>query len=556
MNQDIARQRDAINFLSSRNQAMLSLCPGYGKCRVSLLALPDDVGTLLIVCPTIVLLHWKAEVAKWRPGLGRVQILKSSKTKIDMSAQVYVVAYGVMTNRMKKDAAGLPHPDALIIDEFHALKTPFSSRRGKMKGQRTRAGFRLFKLARIGYLLSGTPILNRPSELGTCLQAMGKIRVLKNFQATYCGGWQAPWGWVKDGKKPDVEGIKEMLSDIMFRRPASDLKMITAGRLDPRILELDQPVDRREKQFSKKDILKNPNTIAFEGLSELMRLSGIKKVPLAVQHIRDVLDAEQSVVVFCWHTDVALELQAKLGSYGVTLVTGASKNTAEAAKEFQDGDDRVCVANIIAGGVGVNLFKSSYVIFVEAPWNPSLLDQCISRCDRVGQTEVVRTDILTVHKSVDAHVLHHIINKDEIIEPVITPTGVGGMSKEIFTGRDDALLRVVEFRAEDLDISAEDWLAGVMYRGVGADEKPEPKPAKKKVTKKAAAKPKAKPEPEPEPEVTLDQVRDAMRNHMAKNGSDATRALLMDDFMANKLTDVPAEDFAKLVDALTTGYGK
>jgi len=170
---DIAKQRDAINFLQTRDFAMLSLCPGYGKCRVSLLALPDDVGRLIIICPTVVLLHWKAEIAKWRPGLGKVQIIKSSKDKIDLGARVHVVAYGVLTNRLKAGAAGMPEPDAVIVDEFHNIKTPYSNRRGKMKGQRTRATLRVWAQARIGYMLSGTPILNRPSELGVPLKAFG-----------------------------------------------------------------------------------------------------------------------------------------------------------------------------------------------------------------------------------------------------------------------------------------------------------------------------------------------------------------------------------------------
>lgn len=553
--QDIAKQRDAIDFLKSRDRAMLSLCPGYGKCRVSLLAIPKDAGKVLIVCPTVVLLHWKNEVAKWRPDMGGVQVIKTGKTVVDMSKQVFVVAYGVMTNRMKPGALGLPEPDVMIIDEFHALKTPYSNRRGKKKGQRTRAGFHLFKKARIGYLLSGTPILNRPSELGTSLQALGLIKQQRTFQAAYCGGWQAPWGWETDGKKPDVEGIIDLLAPVMFRRPASDLKMITAGRLAPRVIELDQPLYQQEKKFNKAEIAKNPNPIGFEGLSELMRLSGIKKVPLVVQHIEQVLECEESVVVFCWHTEVAEQIADKLSKHGVVLITGQTKDSGEAAEEFQNSDKRVVVANIVAGGVGINLFKSSYVIFAEAPWNPSLLDQCISRCDRVGQTEVVRTDILTVHKSVDAHILHHILNKDEVIESVITTTGVDNMSNT-FTGLDRSLLRVVEFRAQELGLDLDEWVTGAAHdpdAEVETKEVKEKPKAKAKVVKKA----KAKPEPEPEPEpVTLDQVRDAMRAHMNKHGSDATRELLLDDFSANKLTDVAPENFDKLIEALQVGYGK
>jgi hypothetical protein len=134
---------------------------------------------------------------------------------------------------------------------------------------------------------------------------LGVIKHLRAFETEYCGGWNAPWGWVSDGKNPDIEGIKKLLEPVMYRRPASDLKMFTAGRLKPRVLELDQPLHKQEKAFNKSDILKNPNPIAFEGLSELLVLSGIKKVKLCASHISNVLEMETNVVVFVNHTEVA-----------------------------------------------------------------------------------------------------------------------------------------------------------------------------------------------------------------------------------------------------------
>lgn len=537
----VARQAEAIEFLRGRDRAILSLCAGYGKSVCSLLALPDDVGILIIVCPNIVVRHWMAEVAKWRPSLGAVQWLKTSKTKVKPDTRVIIVTYGVLTNRMKPGGAAFPAPDAMIIDEFHALKTPYSKRNGKVKGQRTGATFNLMKSARIAYLLSGTPILNRPSELGTTLKAFGLIKNLRTFQAVYCAGWQAPWGWVKDGSNPDIEGLKELLEPVMFRRPASDLKNITAGRLPPRVLELDLPVDRWEKAFRLEEIEKNPNPLAFEGMSLLLKESGIRKAPLVAQHVADVLEMEECVVVFAWHKEVVRILAEKLDKHGVVTITGDTEDSGAAAEEFQTGDARVCVINI-AAGVGVNLWRSSYVIMAECPWNPSLLDQAISRCDRIGQENVVRVDICTVYKSVDAHILHHILNKESVIDSVITTTHVeeSEMSDKI-TGLDRSLLRTVEFRAEELGLSLEEWIVGAQY------DTPAEKPAKKKPASKTTKK---KPAPKPEPVVSLDDVRGKMRDYIGANGGDATRELL-GKFGANKLTDIAEADYAAVMKAMS-----
>jgi hypothetical protein len=211
-------------------------------------------------------------------------------------------------------------------------------------------------------------------------------------------------------------------------------------------------------------------------------------------------------------------------------------------------------------GVGVNLFKASYVVFVEAPWNPSILDQCISRCDRVGQTEVVRTDILTVHKSIDAHVLHHILTKDEIIESIITTSGDEDMSSTKFTGLDKALLRTVEFRAEELGLDLADWVIGASHDKHAEETPADPvqeteKPkAKKKVAKKVAPKPVPEPEPEPEPEeatLTIEDVRIAVRAYIDTEGGPATRKLLK-EFGADKLSDITEDRYEELLLAIET----
>ena len=547
----IAKQAEAIQYLKDHDKALLCLAAGYGKTPVTLMAMPDDFGQLVIVVPPVVLLHWQRQIAKFRPGLGRIQVLKSTKQKMDPAANITIISYGVLVNRTKLGGPGVPKPDVLVIDEGHWVKTWNKTVKGKKYGQRTGAVRHLAKAAKKLYILTATPIPNRCSELGVLLHMLGAIKHKRAFEAEYCSSWTAPWGYVADGSKPDIPGIHALLEPVMFCRGKEDLKDVAAGRLPPRVLELDLPVDKREKAFDKKEIVKNLNPVAFVGLSELMQKSGVKKVPLALSHITGILESEESVLVFAWHEEVMDLLCDGLKKYGVVRIDGKTKDKGAAAEEFQTGPARVAVLNYIAGGVGIDMFKSSYVCFAECPWPPGVLEQAICRADRTGQEEVVRVDILTINRSIDAHVIHTLIDKENIINRVITPTGVEEMSK-IFTGLDKSLLRAIEFRAEELELDLDEWIIGAQGQGgeKPADEDaPKPgKPAKKKVAKKKAAK-KVEPEPEEEEETTIDEVRLAMRKHMQKNGGPATREIL-EMFDAKKLSEVSAEEFDNLIEAL------
>jgi SNF2 family DNA or RNA helicase len=65
----------------------------------------------------------------------------------------------------------------------------------------------------------------------------------------------------------------------------------------------------------------------------------------------------------------------------------------------------VLVAQIQAGGVGLNIQAASVVIITEPQWNPAIEEQAIARAHRMGQVRRVDVHRLLAEDSVDQRIL-------------------------------------------------------------------------------------------------------------------------------------------------------
>ncbi len=70
---------------------------------------------------------------------------------------------------------------------------------------------------------------------------------------------------------------------------------------DPQVslITFDLANDKREQAFDADALMANPNALmAFEGLAEIMREAGMRKVKAASEFIDDLLQANEPVVVY------------------------------------------------------------------------------------------------------------------------------------------------------------------------------------------------------------------------------------------------------------------
>jgi len=401
-------QAQAISWLTSRPKAFVALEQGLGKTIISSAEL---VVPAIVVCPASMKWTWWQELSTWRPEL-RVQVIKSSKDKI-FEADVHIINYDIL------DKVKLAQCVTLIGDESHYAKN--------YKAKRTKALVALIKDAPRVRLLSGTPIVNRPIEIWALLKAIAATKLgYFEFGMKYCAGWKTPWDTYDFTGSSKHEELNAILEPVMLRMTKEQV-MPELPEKTFRVVALDLPIDKREKAFDLDTIEKPGGSIPFEAISDILHMNAQRKLPLAVEYILNALEASDKIVVFAHHTDIIDGLMDALKAFNPVRVTGRdnTESRRDSVNTFQnDSACRVFIGNIKAAGVGLTLTASSHVIFVESSWSPADIEQAVDRTHRIGQKNAVLAEILTLHGSIDEHMLNKALSKIEVIIKIIKPTNL------------------------------------------------------------------------------------------------------------------------------------
>ena len=144
------------------------------------------------------------------------------------------------------------------------------------------------------------------------------------------------------------------------------------------------------------------------------------------------------------------------------------------------------VAQIEAGGVGLNIQSASVVVLCEPQWKPSTEAQAIARSHRMGQVRRVRVHRLLLEDSVDQRMLAVLAGKQQLIERFVNGSAIKDATPDAIDISDlDQVDDVVdENRAERLILASE-------RRRLGLDDATAPAPARP--TRRPADPPPAEP---------------------------------------------------------------
>jgi len=402
-------QQEAKLFLLSRRRAILADQPRVGKTLPTAAAALENLPAL-IVCPAIAKTVWEAAFAKLAPNVS-VHVVNGKKGASEVnSADVTIINYDVLQYAQ----TDLDRYNTLVLDECHRIKNP--------KAQRTKAAMLAMKKIGHVYALSGTPIPNRPIELWPILHGLGIYRGgWFDFAARYAKMWTAPWGLDTSGASNLVE-LKELMKPHVLRRKKEN---IFKDYKEPQVslITFDLANDKREQTFDADALMANPNALlAFEGLAEIMREAGMRKVGMAAEFIDDLLNAGEPVVVFAHHKDVVAELVKELKTHKPVTVVGDTPRAQrdKAIEAFQAGKTKCIVGNIAAMSEGVDLSAADTIVFVECTWSTSALEQASSRVENIAKSSVKPLIyILTIRASLDHTVLAKILAKQNIINQII-----------------------------------------------------------------------------------------------------------------------------------------
>ena len=109
--------------------------------------------------------------------------------------------------------------------------------------------------------------------------------------------------------------------------------------------------------------------------------------------------------------------------------------------DFQNGTDIFAfLLSTRAGGLGINLTAADTVIFYDSDWNPTVDQQAMDRCHRLGQTKQVSVYRLVTTDTVEERILQRALQKSEIQRMVMSGETAPDKAEEELQTREVASL--------------------------------------------------------------------------------------------------------------------
>jgi superfamily II DNA or RNA helicase len=405
---DAASANSAINFTAP---SPANAIPG-GKMPPSTAGkMPAATLPSLVVCPKSVADNWHAEAARFLPGL-RVKAWPAGELKHLAKrlgdADLHVINYSQLRSVGQELAAAKFL--AVILDEGQYIKNP-SSLTGQM-ARKLRAEHRL--------ILSGTPIENRLLDLWS----------LMSFAMPGALGSRAEFGRLYDAKGDPFarQRLSARVRPFLIRRTKAQVARDLPDRIEEDLfceLEGEQKTLYRAELKRAQAMLLGVKTAAalnkqrFNFLTSLLRLRQIcchpklvkadskaasAKLEALVETLEPLMEEGQKVLVFSQFVEMLDLIRAELKKrkWKHWYLAGDTENRGDLVREFQSAEHGgVFLISLKAGGFGLNLTASSYVILFDPWWNPAVENQAIDRTHRIGQTQKVIAYRLLIKDSIE-----------------------------------------------------------------------------------------------------------------------------------------------------------
>lgn len=505
----MAHQIFAAHFMATAKRVICADEMGLGKTIETIATLDMlEAKRILIVCPGEVLSGFRQEIKRWanRPVLiiGRrpkAEVFNLLRMLKDTDAEEFCLLVNYEAWARNKKLLSVFESmqfDTVVCDEAHRIKETDTSAykgveqvvnskntcqecqgwvtNGKCFGEMCAWPNPQTSVENL-ILLTGTPILNRPTEIYSLLNLISPsiFYSKKHFLRMFCyqpDPYGRPNDWVfRDGGMAmladKIQGmyIRRTLDDTDIKLPPQDIRIheIELNEEDyPKQCEIYEQISK----YAQIMIDDDPAMDQMSQLAILMRLrqavvwpGGINiKVPetwpdgsycrdfegkivykeqTVGDHFRESVKLDRTmemlqeyvsegkrVVIFSQFAEVIRELLRRCEHAGIRAASyfGDTKEVDRlAVKRNFDRDVGeepkwdVVICHYTTGGVGLNFTAATRMIFTDEEWNPGKEDQAMKRISRIGQTENTIIDILRVNGTIDTWLADLIASKRMVI---------------------------------------------------------------------------------------------------------------------------------------------
>ncbi len=268
--------------------------------------------------------------------------------------------------------------------------------------------------------MTGRPLVTSNRDLFNILKLVRSDTVKRgfyNYAVDYCHGYRTAFGFDATGNS-NVEELHEELNKVMVRRTKADV--LPNLKKQRTFIPLDV-INKKYLDIEKR--LNNPKAgetymgLCMTGRNVLSEL----KVADTVAYAESLLNEGRSIVIVTEFNNTIDILKEKFKG-NCSVIRGGMSDTDKQwnIDKFQNGTNKVCLLNLMAGGVGVTLTKAHDMIICYFDWTPANMIQVEDRICRAGQTEFCNIFYMYCEKALmDSLFIEQLSEKADNIDKVV-----------------------------------------------------------------------------------------------------------------------------------------
>lgn len=392
----------------------------------------------LIIAPTSLVYNWLSEIEKFTPNLKTVIISgsKEERKKLINNIDEYdlvITSYPLV--RRDIDLYKDLFFRFCILDEAQYIKNPSSQNAKSVKEIQAQSYF----------ALTGTPIENSLIELWSIFDFIMPGLLLSHTKFTKI--FERPIVKGQDNKA--LKELRRYIKPFILRRLKKEVLNELPDKIESKIIS--QLTDEQKKIYLaylnkiKGEIEEEINTNGI-GKSHIKILSGITRLRQICAHpsmfienyegdsgklllleelVKENIYSGHRILIFSQFTSMLNIIKNMLDEnsieykylYGSTNM----KERGSLVKKFNEGEGKVFLISLKAGGTGLNLTGADTVIHFDPWWNPAVEDQASDRAYRIGQKKSVHVMKLITKDTIEEKIYELQEKKKKLIDSIIKP---------------------------------------------------------------------------------------------------------------------------------------
>ena len=406
----------------------------------------------LVVCPSSLTLNWQNEIEKFTNKLTSLVVHgtlmeRQKQIKEVPEYDVIITSYELLKRDMEEYKKYNYEFKYIVADEAQYIKNNNTKNAKAIKEIKSETRF----------ALTGTPIENSLSELWSIFDFImpGYLFSYKKFKELY------ETDIVRSNDEYTTKKLKQLISPFVLRRikgeVLTELPEKTITILNSQMADEQREIYMSYLAKAKKDVQEEIEENGLEKsqikiLALLTRLRQIcchpslfidnyegesGKLNQCIEIIKDAIEAGHKILLFSGYTSMFEIIEEKLKEENINYLklTGQTKvsDRINLVDEFNNnGDIKLFLISLKAGGTGLNLTGADVVIHYDPWWNLSAENQATDRTYRIGQKRNVQVYKLITKDSIEEKIYELQKKKETLIDNMLSTnqTFINKLSKE------------------------------------------------------------------------------------------------------------------------------